>query len=240
MTNEINVAVDGEIATITIAREQRRNALDHHAVKGLRDAFADLVDSEVKAIVLTGEGTRSFCAGDDIKAYKDRTANESWAHFERGLGLMDQIANHPCLVIAAIEGYCMGGGLELALACDHRIASEQAVFALPEVRKLKANPSWGGMTRLPQLIGLAGARRLALMGEDWTAEQALAHGLIDQVVSPGSAVDKAQSVAREFAGDVDRAVVARAKRILNLSIGGPEATSRLVNTLSESSQPFEG
>lgn len=101
---EIVVGTAGTVATVTIAREERRNALDHHAVRDLRAALRDLAESEAAAIVLTGGGTRSFSAGDDVKAYGECSAAESAAHFERGLALMDEIARHPCLVIAAIEG----------------------------------------------------------------------------------------------------------------------------------------
>lgn len=240
MTNEIKITQDGPITLVTIDREARRNALDHHAVDNLRAALSDAVDGGVKALVLTGAGTTGFCAGDDIKAYKDRTPEQSRKHFANGLKLMDELMSMPCLTIAAIEGYCMGGGMELALCCDHRIASETAMFGSPEVRKLKANPTWGGLTNLPRLIGLPLAKQLVLMGHRWDAARALQAGLIDQVVRSGQTVATASEVAQGFTADVDPAVVADAKAILHAAVGLNDRTFPLINLLAERAQPFEG
>jgi enoyl-CoA hydratase len=240
MEDPILIAHDGDVATITINREHRRNALDHHTTMALSQALADLEARSTKVIVLTGAGTKSFCAGDDIKAYKGRTKTESRAHYQRGLGVFEAITTHPCLVIAAIEGYCLGGGLELALACDHRIASSESLFGLPEVRKMGAYPSWGGLTRLPRLVGLAAARRIALMGEQLRAEAALQIDLIDRVVDVGAALETAQAVAAEIAADVDRDVVAVSKRVLLQSTEVSSGASQLLNFLCEQAQPYEG
>jgi enoyl-CoA hydratase/carnithine racemase len=240
MEDPILISHDGDVATVTINREQRRNALDHHAMIKLGEVLAELATSATKVIVLTGAGSKSFCAGDDVKAYKERTKEESRAHYERGLRVFDSIATHPCLVIAAIEGYCVGGGLELALCCDHRIASTEAHFELPEVRKLRAFPSWGGLTRLPRLIGLAAAKRLALMGEALDAQATLRIGLVDRVVEAGTALRTAQEVAADYAGDVDRDVVAVSKRLLLQATEVSSSALQLFNLLCERAQTFEG
>lgn len=240
MDDVIKVAQDGAVATVTINREDRRNALDHHAVNGLRGAISDLSRNDVSVVVLTGAGTKSFCAGDDIKAYKDRSADESRRHFERGLKLMNELAEMPCLTIAAIEGYCMGGGLELALGCDLRFASADAVFAVPEVRKLKANPTWGGLTNLPAAIGLPKAKRMIFLGERWDAETALGAGLVDRVFASGSVLDEACAEARTFAEDTDAAVVRDAKAILHAEADRGKSARALINLLAERAQPFQG
>jgi enoyl-CoA hydratase len=240
MTNEIEIEQHGPVTLLTIDREARRNALDHHAVDHLRAALGDAVCSGTKALVLTGAGTSGFCAGDDIKAYRDRSPEQSRQHFANGLKLMDELMSAPFLTIAAIEGYCMGGGLELALCCDHRIASEAAIFGMPELRKLKANPTWGGLTNLPRLIGLPLAKRLVLMGERWDAQQALGAGLIDQTVEVGATAQTATKVAQSFAEDVDAAVVADAKAIMHAAMGLNDRTFPLINLLAERAQPFEG
>jgi enoyl-CoA hydratase len=240
MNEAIRVERDGAVATVTIDREDRRNALDHHAVNGLREAISDLSREDVAVMVLTGAGTKSFCAGDDIKAYKDRSAEESRQHFERGLKLMTELAEMPCLTVAAIEGYCMGGGLELALSCDLRFASSEAVFAVPEVRKLKANPTWGGLTNLPAAIGLPKAKRMIFLGERWDADTAFAAGLLDRVEAAGGVLAAAQAEAQSFAEDTDAAVVRDAKAILHAAAHGGKSAHALINLLAERAQPFQG
>ena len=240
MEDPILISHEGEVATVTINREQRRNALDHHAMMRLGEVLATLAASATKVIVLTGAGNKAFCAGDDLKAYKERTKEESRTHFELGLRVFDSIETHPCLVIAAIEGYCVGGGLELALCCDHRLASVEAHFELPEVRKLRGFPNWGGLTRLPRLVGLALAKRIALMGEGLDAPTALQFSLVDRVVEAGTALKTAQEVAADYAGDVDRNVVAVSKRVLLQSTEVSSGASQLLNLLCERAIPFEG
>lgn len=240
MTDEIQVVTEGDVTTVTINRESRRNALDHHAVSGLRDALRRIADSDTKVVVLTGAGTQSFCAGDDIKAYADRTAEQSKAHFERGLKLMGELADLPCLTIAAIEGYCIGGGLELALNCDLRFASETSQFSLPEVRKLKANPTWGGLTKLATIIGIAEAKRMVFLGERLAAQEACKIGLVHRVLAEHSVLEASREIAHDVAADIDLAVLRDAKAILHAAAGGDTASLALLNLLAERAQPFQG
>jgi enoyl-CoA hydratase len=191
-------------------------------------------------IVLTSAGTKAFCAGDDLKAYKVRTPEASRAHFERGLRVFDAIEAHPCLVIAAIEGYCIGGGLELSLCCDHRIASREAWLELPEVRRLKGFPNWGGLTRLPKLLGLAAAKRIALMGEGLDGPAALQVGLVDSVVEPGTAAQVAQELAADYAKGVDREVLALSKRVMLQATEASTGAAQFLNILCDRAVPFEG
>ena len=189
---------------------------------------------------LTGAGQTSFCAGDDIKAYADRSSRDSARHHERGLEVFDALENHPCLTIAAIEGFCLGGGLELALSCDLRFAGAGSLFGLPEVRKLGAMPSWGGLTRLPKVIGIGRAKQMVLLGERIGAEQAERLGLLAGVVADGDALKHAQQLAVDYAASVPRDAVTFAKRTIDQSFTTSSSIAHFTNLLVERSQTFEG
>ena len=111
MEEPIILAINNHVATVTINREKRRNALDHITLDKLDAAFDTCAQQDVTVIILRGSGTKAFCAGDDIKAYATRTKKENQLHHAKGLRLMEKIEEHPCLVIAAIEGFCLGGGM---------------------------------------------------------------------------------------------------------------------------------
>jgi enoyl-CoA hydratase/carnithine racemase len=137
-------------------------------------------------------------------------------------------------VIAAIEGYCLGGGLEIASACDYRIAGAGAVLGLPEVA-LNALPSWGGTIRLPRIVGVARARELVLFGRRLTAEEALAWGLVNRVVPEGEAFAAAQSLAKETFGRTDPGIVSIAKGLLTHGTAAPSRTARHLELLADMS-----
>ena len=233
MIEPIIVSTDSRVATITINREARRNSLDHVAMGMLFDAFAECAQSEVSVIVLHGAGTRAFCAGDDVKAYAERSAEESRRHHARGLRLLELIEEHPCLVVAAIEGFCLGGGLELAISCDCRIAARGASLGLPEVRKLSMLPSWGGLTRLPKLVGVANTKAIALLGQRLSAEEAKAMGLVNEVVPDGQALERAHTFASDYATEVSRDTVALAKQAIVHAYGASRGAARLIDELSD-------
>lgn len=233
MSKSLIVTIENRVATITINRESRMNSLDHVTIAELGDALDECARGEVSVVVLRGAGTRAFCAGDDLKAYADRTPEESVRHHQAGLRLFDAIEDHPCLFIAAIEGYCLGGGLELAMACDYRIAGEGTAFGLPEVRKLGAFPSWGGMTRLPKLVGLGRAKELVLIGERFSAERGEAIGLVSEVAPTGGAFERASSLAQEYAGEANPHAVATAKQILTQGYGASRDEARFLNEFVE-------
>jgi enoyl-CoA hydratase/carnithine racemase len=143
-------------------------------------------------------------------------------------------------VIAAIEGFCLGGGLELAICCDYRIAGASATFGLPEVRKLNVLPSWGGLTRLPKLIGLAEAKALVLMGERLSAERALSIGLAHEVVADGAAFARASGLAQEYAATVGRNTITLAKQTLLNAYGVPRSTAQMIDRLVDFATDTEG
>ena len=240
MDDPILLSIDKQVATLTINRERRRNSLDHIAMQALQKALLTCADEDVTVMVIHGAGEASFCAGDDVKAYAERSRQESTRHHERGLEVFDAIENHPCMVIAAIEGFCLGGGLELALSCDLRIASESAQFGLPEVRKLHAMPSWGGLTRLPKVVGIGRAKQMVLLGGRLSAAEAEHQGLIARVVPDGEAVSEATALATEYAAAVPRDVVTFAKRAVDQSFVAGASSTHFMNLLVERSQTFEG
>ena len=238
MNDVVLVEKTDKVTALTINREARRNSLDHVASAALEEALNACRYDGTSVIVLRGAGTKSFCAGDDIKAYAERTPEQSWHHYQTGLRIGDAIEDHPCLVIAAIEGFCLGGGLELAIACDYRIVGESAVFGLPEVRKLDVLPSWGGLTRVSRLLGLALAKELALFGERWSANEARARGLVSRVVADGEAFNEASALAAEYSKSVSAETIGWAKQALVHSQGASRDTARLINLLSERAAGF--
>ena len=236
MAEPIILSIKDRVATITINREKRRNALDHITLDELNAAFDTCAEQDVTVIILRGSGTKAFCAGDDIKAYATRTKKENQLHHARGLRLMEKIEEHPCLVIAAIEGFCLGGGMELAISCDYRICGSSSVFGLPEVRNLGLLPSWGGLTRLPKILGLSHTKALVLMGNRLTSNQALTLGLINEVVDDGAVYEHTLNLAADYASEVNRTTVELAKRVILNAYGAPDTTARLLNELADQVQ----
>src|SRR3954470_804505 len=217
MTESLIVERVGSLAVLTINREARRNALDDATLRLLRDALDAAARDQVAAVVLTGAGTRAFSAGSDIKELAAASHAERLAHTALGQQVQEQMDDLPCPVIAAIEGYCLGGGLEFALACDLRVAGEGAQFGLPEVQ-INALPTWGGTYRLPRAIGLARAKEVILFGRRLTPQEALAWGLIAGVVPPGQARTRAREIEESLAA-VDRRTLARAKALIGAGYG---------------------
>lgn len=240
MSTPIVVEIDHGVATLTIAREERRNALDHVAMRKLEEALVECSAKSAGVLIVTGAGVRAFCAGDDLKAYAERSEEESRAHHERGLRTFDALERYPGLTIAAVEGWCIGGGLELALCCDLRFAGAGATFRLPEIPKLDALPSWGGLTRLPRIVGTGRAKQMAFLGERIDAAEAQRYGLVARVVEAGEALASARAFAADFAAKVNRDTVGVAKRILNDATALPPTAATLINLLAERSSAFEG
>ena len=159
------------ILELRIDRPERRNALDTATVERLRDELRRAAASdEIRAVVIHGGGPVAFCAGQDVKELATMDAAARIAAHAAGQALMTELANHPCLTLAAIEGHCLGGGLELALACDVRIAGESSGFGLPEVAR-DMLPTWGAHQRLAQMIGLGRAKEILLLDRRLTASR---------------------------------------------------------------------
>ncbi len=199
--------VDSEgIAVITVNRPDKLNALNATVIEELEVCFRkSRSDSSVKGIVLTGSGDKSFVAGADIQQFSELDALTGHRLALRGQALFNRIEEMPKPVTAAVNGYALGGGCELALACHLRIASENARFGQPEVG-LGIIPGYGGTQRLPRIVGRGIATELILTGEHFTAQRALETGLVNRVVPPESLLDTAKAIVAAIAAKAPFAV----------------------------------
>jgi enoyl-CoA hydratase len=193
------------------------NALHPDLAAALRSHLDEIGDDpEIRAVVLAGAG-KHFMAGGDIAYFKTLDRHRAERYVLAIQSMQDVISTLPQPVIAAIDGTCLGGGLELAMACDVRIAAEHAIFGLPEVT-LGIIPGAGGTQNLARLVGVGQAKRLLLSGERVDAAEALRLGLVEEVVASGAALDVALALARRIARNAPLAVAA-AKRAINLGLG---------------------
>ena len=191
---------DGELATVTLARPAKLNSLTPAMLDELEHCARELdADTAVRVVILTGGGDKAFCVGADINEWAALQALDMWRRWvRRGHQVFDQWARLRQPVIVAINGHAFGGGLELALTGDIRIASDAAQFALPEA-SIATCPGWSGTQRLVQLIGASRAKYLALSGRRLSAADALAAGLVHEVVEAASLHERAAQLAREMA-----------------------------------------
>ena len=184
----------GSIALITLNRPDVLNALNRQAITDLTAAMEALrADDAIRGIILTGSGDRAFAAGSDIHELSQLTVSEAKAMARQGQALMDLIENLGRPVIAALNGYAIGGGCELALACTMRIAAEHARLSQPEVR-LGLIPGFGGTQRLPRLIGKGRALQMILSGDMTDAQEACRIGLVDEIVPKDRLIDRAEAI----------------------------------------------
>jgi enoyl-CoA hydratase/carnithine racemase len=197
---------ESAIAYVTIDRPKVLNALNTPTWTDLRAAFEDAkADASVRGVILTGAGDKAFIAGADISelAHVDAYAAEESSRF--GQGVMDLIENLGKPVIAAINGFALGGGCETAMACTMRIAAEHAKFGQPEV-KLGLLPGGGGTQRLPRLVGKGRALQLILTGETISAQEAYRIGLVNEVVPAAGLIDRAETILKQIAANAPIAV----------------------------------
>ncbi len=223
-TPRILIERDGTIVTLTLNRADKLNAIDGAMLDALDEVLTRLeADRDCRAMIVTGAG-RAFCAGADIKEWTALTPQEfgpGWGL--RGHRLFDRLAGLAPPVIAAINGIAFGGGLELALCADLRIAAAEARLGLPEVT-IAALPGWGGTQRLPRLIGPGRAKQMILTGQPIDAAGALAFGLVTEVVAADALMARARDVARQIAANAPLAVQA-AKRLIDAALPtSPAAT----------------
>ncbi len=195
----LSVAAAGPIARVAVDRPERLNALNRATLAELDTAFARLdADPAVRVIVLRGAGDKAFVAGADITEIREQSPVEARAFSRQGQTLMSRIHDLETPVIAAINGYALGGGLELALACHLRIAADSAKLGLPEI-KLGLMPGFGGSQRLARLVGPARALEMMLGGDPISASTALEYGIVNHVVSSeqleGAVTERAEALA---------------------------------------------
>ena len=197
--NSVTVETGGRIALLTVDRPQKLNALNRETIAELSSALGSLeADPGVRVIILTGSGPKAFVAGADIAEFSEYSEAEGSALAADGQKMLfDRIAHLKKPVIAAINGFALGGGLELAMACHFRVASDNARMGLPEV-SLGVIPGYGGTQRLPMLIGKGRAMEMILTGGMIKAGKALEYGLVNHVTSPEELLD----FCRELAGQI--------------------------------------
>jgi enoyl-CoA hydratase/carnithine racemase len=200
------MAREGPVATVTVNRPDKLNALNAATMDDLRRTILDLRhDEDVRVIVITGMGGKAFVAGADIRELAGLDPLEGKATAHRGQHVFDLIEQTGKPVIAAINGFALGGGCELALACTLRVAADTAKFGQPEVN-LGLIPGYGGTQRLPRLVGRSRALDLLLRGHTIDAQEALRIGLVDRVVPAADLVSAAHALATELAGKAPHAV----------------------------------
>jgi enoyl-CoA hydratase len=214
------VLVDREdaIAVITINRPDKFNALNEEVVADIGAAVDELAEDDgVRAIVLTGAGEKAFVSGADIGLLQNLESPQAAAdHSRRGQALTLKIEHLPKPVIVAMNGYALGGGLELAMACDIRIASDSAKLGQPEMN-LGLSPGYGGTQRLPRLVGKGMAKLMLLTGDMIDAEEALRIGLVQRVVPGAELMTEAKALARKLA-EKSPLSMAACKRAVNLGL----------------------
>jgi len=211
----LTVEIEGPLALVTIRREKQLNALSSKVMAELRTAVAEVeADASARVGAITGAGDKAFVAGADIAEMRGLGAADAHAFAGGGLALGAALERSPKIWVAAVNGFALGGGCELALACDFIYASERAKFGQPEV-KLGVIPGFGGTQRLARRVGVAKAKELCVTGDLIDAAEALRLGLVDRVVAADALMTTVRDLATRIAGNGPRAV-AEAKRVIQL------------------------
>ena len=201
----VNVDLQGAVAVLTIDRPKALNALNPEVLADLKAAFEGLDQNTVRCVVLTGAGDKSFVAGADIGSMSTMTRAEGEAFGKLGNDIFLMIESFPRPVIAAVNGFALGGGCELAMSCDIRICSDNAMFGQPEVG-LGITPGFGGTQRLARIVGVSNAMELILTAKVIKAEEAARIGLVSHVYPAEELMDKAVELANAIAANAQVAV----------------------------------
>jgi enoyl-CoA hydratase len=198
---------EGSIATVTINRPNKLNALNKETISELHDVFSTLEkDKKIKVIILTGSGEKAFVAGADIAEFAQFSEKEGGKLAAKGQKMLFDFVEHLSTpVIAAVNGFALGGGLELAMSCHFRVASDNAKMGLPEV-SLGVIPGYGGTQRLPQLVGKGRAMELIMTAGMITADQALAYGLVNHVVPQEELMPLCAKIAQKISNNSSVAI----------------------------------
>jgi enoyl-CoA hydratase len=209
----LTLALEGRLSILTVNRPDVRNALDSETVQEFHRALNEIRQARCTVLIVTGAGDKAFVSGADINAIRQRTRDDALASINSRL--MSAIEGHDAVSIAAVNGYALGGGCEVALACDLRIAAANAVFGLPEPT-LGIIPGAGGTQRLPRIVGLGRAKEMILTGARWDAARALEAGLVSRVVPLPELMAAARALADQVLA-LGPLAVKLAKAALNAS-----------------------
>ena len=208
----VNFEQQGAVAILTIDRPKALNALNPDVLADLKAAFEGIDQNTVRCVVLTGAGDKSFVAGADIGSMSTMTKAEGTDFGKLGNDIFLMIESFPLPVIAAVNGFALGGGCELAMSCDIRICSDNAMFGQPEVG-LGITPGFGGTQRLPRIVGLGMAKQLLYTARNIDAAEALRIGLVNAVVPQAELMDTAVKMANNVAKNAPIAVRACKKAV---------------------------
>jgi enoyl-CoA hydratase len=226
----VQVDIDGQVATLTISRPEVRNALNLETVRECHAALQELeANTSVGVLIVTGAGDQAFVSGADINDIRRRTLEDGLAAINSSL--FSRFERFPRPTIAAVNGVAVGGGCELALACDIRVCSETAKFGQPELN-LGIIPAAGATQRLPRVVGLGRAKHMVLTGEIIDAQRALEYGLVTVVAPPGELMARARDVARRILR-LGPLAARLAKLSLNASSRVDLDSGLLIETLSQ-------
>ena len=226
MSNDpVLLATEGSLATVTINRPDKLNALNAEVLLSLLKIFHDLLRTETRAVVVTGAGEKAFVAGADIAAMRAMTVAEAKALSDLGHRVGDLMESAPFAILAAVNGFALGGGCELSMACDLIYASEKAKFGQPEVN-LGVIPGFGGTQRLSRRVGMGKARELVFTGDIIDATEAHRIGLCEAVFPAGELVEKVKAIATKIASKGPLAIM-QAKRVMRRGDAGLQAGNEL-------------
>ncbi len=229
----VKLVREGAFALMTLDRPEALNALSFAIIRDIGAAIDEAAGWDIRALIITGEGEKAFCAGADIKELMGRSLIEEREGAELGQRIFGKLDSFKVPSIAAINGFAFGGGLELAMACTFRVAAPKAKMGLPEI-KLGLIPGYGGTQRLPRLIGEGRAMEMVLTGRTIAADEAHAMGLVNRLAD-GDVVEGAKAFAAEFTGyGIPALTLARAavQRALNVPLHEGLRTEADLSTLS--------
>lgn len=233
MPNFVTVEVQDSVAVVVFTRAEAANALSVQMLQEINEALEAIhYDHSIRAVIVTGEGEKAFCAGADLKERKGMNEEET----RKTIALIGKTVNHfeslAQPVIAAINGVAFGGGLELALACDIRMASSTAKIGLTETA-LGIIPGAGGTQRLPRLIGMGKAKELIYTARRLSAEEAYQYGIIEHIVEPQDLLEQAKELAREIAKNAPLSLI-QAKTAINQGMQTDISTGLQIESLAYS------
>jgi enoyl-CoA hydratase/carnithine racemase len=225
----VEVRLEGDVCVLRLCRGEKLNALSTALEQALGAALDQPAVRDSACLVLTGSG-RAFSAGADISEFADRDPEAIARYYRESGGIYERIAALPQPTVSAIHGYCLGGGLELALATDFRVADETAVFGFPEVA-IGILPSSGGTVRAARLLGPARAKQLILLGGRLSADEAVAVGLLTELVPTGGSLDRALELANGLAA-LPRLAVSIAKQAIDAAPESSREAALLIERLA--------
>jgi len=234
---QILITKENGIGIVTVNRPESLNAMNKDVIIELISKIEGLLsEGDIRVIIITGSGEKAFIAGADIKLMQKMNKSEAYEFANLGHKLANTIENSDKPVIAAVNGFALGGGSEIALACHIRVASDNAVFAQPEV-KIGLLPGWGGTQRLPRIVGKGLANELIITGRNVTAQEALKIGLVNRVVSKEELINYCIDIANMIMKNSPNAV-SESIKLINIS-SGTELNKGLSREAEEFSKLFE-